>query len=73
MGMPRRIVTYYNGGERASHSVTMKAAARAAFSRLIVGDYRKAVIYDMFMHQTIVMVRTATGIRTTVYDWSKLL
>jgi hypothetical protein len=65
----RPIATYYNGGERVAHSTTKQAAIRAAFFRLLKGDYTKAVVYDAVSNKTAVLEHTRTGIKTTITEW----
>jgi hypothetical protein len=67
----RPIATYYNGGERVAHSTTEEAAIRAAFSRLIRGDYTKAIVYDEYSNQSSVLRVTPGGITTHITNWSK--
>ena len=67
--MNRTIATYYNGGERVAHSRTEAGAIRAAFGRLLAGDYTKAVVYDSLSNKTAVLEHTKFGIRTTVTEW----
>lgn len=71
MAKHRPIATYYNGGERVAHSTTEEAAIRAAFSRLLRGDYSKAVVYDDYSNQTAVLRVTSGGISTHVTNWGK--
>ena len=71
MSRHRPIATYYNGGERVARSTTEEAAIRAAFSRLLRGDYTKAVVFDELSNQTSVLRVTSTGISTQITNWSK--
>lgn len=70
--MQRLIATYYNGGERVAKSVTIKGAAKAAFFRLLTGEYKHATIYDQDNNITVTLERTRRGIDVLVKDWTQV-
>lgn len=64
--LTRPILTSYNGGERSTHSCTVRNALVAATRRIVLGDYTEALIYSLRGIECVRVKRTPMGIRTEI-------